>query len=603
MYVSHTQFRGTLAMRFPFRIIPPILLILGLFTIQPGVAVEPSLGIIWGNLKSSSGGPLHDALVNIVKVAKQDEVLAVSGIRSNKSGFFRAANLVPGEYYLQIEREGYRSVKTERFNVAPDRPTSFNITLQGIINYISNEDDPDNWNLKTVMRSSSDRRMIFRYLPSSVQSSEGERAAPFYRNGSMSLASSTSLGNNQYLSRPQTSQNGVVTNFALSEPFSRRSRMILSGQFDAGRNTFWRMRDTIHYRPDESHDYKVSFGYGRMNVNDLGNDSQLASEEQDSRESRIQTIALGIEGTTKFYNLMEINYGIDYSHLRFRNNRIFVNPSLRIVLSPSDGWRFTTAFTSRRESGMNSVVLSDGEVFNLTEPTLITVVGDNVSMSQVRHSEIEAEKTITPNTNVGVAIYRDDTYGPGIPLMVTMITPGNQKSTIVNLDENNARQHGLRVNLNHRMGPNLSGSLGYVYGEAMNISDVDASLSVDSLNTEFQAYAIQRYHHSITGQLDAFIPETNTHLLATIRWYPGNPVSTIDWFSDPMDIGSKSLNFEIRQDIPVHNLFLTTGRWEILLDFRNVLNQGEEVISASDGVLVLNRSPRSLRFGLNLNFH
>jgi hypothetical protein len=69
-----------------------------------------------------------------------------------------------------------------------------------------------------------------------------------------------------------------------------------------------------------------------------------------------------------------------------------------------------------------------------------------------------------------------------------------------------------------------------------------------------------------------------------------------------MDIGSKSLNVEVRQAVPFQGLFMETGCWEILLDFRNVLNQGEEVIPASDGVLVLNRNPRSLRFGFNLNF-
>ena len=62
------------------------------------------------------------------------------------------------------------------------------------------------------------------------------------------------------------------------------------------------------------------------------------------------------------------------------------------------------------------------------------------------------------------------------------------------------------------------------------------------------------------------------------------------------------MNLEIRQEIPFYGEFLSASRWEILLDFRNVLNQGEEVIPASDGILVLNRSPRALRFGINLNF-
>ena len=45
------------------------------------------------------------------------------------------------------------------------------------------------------------------------------------------------------------------------------------------------------------------------------------------------------------------------------------------------------------------------------------------------------------------------------------------------------------------------------------------------------------------------------------------------------------------------------GRWEILLDFRNILNQGIKVIPAEQGELVLNRNPRSLRYGLNYRFN
>jgi hypothetical protein len=88
-----------------------------------------------------------------------------------------------------------------------------------------------------------------------------------------------------------------------------------------------------------------------------------------------------------------------------------------------------------------------------------------------------------------------------------------------------------------------------------------------------------------------------------VRWYPGNPVTPIDWFSDRMDIGTKSVNFEIRQVIPMPEFMGNSGRWQILIDLRNVFNHGKEVLPISDGELVLNRNPRSLRFGLNLNFY
>ncbi|MBN2320205.1 MAG: carboxypeptidase regulatory-like domain-containing protein [Acidobacteria bacterium] len=595
-------------MRFTLRFLSPFLLVILVLFTEPSIATtRQRLGEISGNIKGPTGIPLNDAFVRIFKVAEQKEFLAKSGIRSNQNGFFRAVNLIPGIYYLQVIHEGYETASTGQFEVGPDRKTALNITLRRFIEYVSNDEDPRNWNLMKVMRSSSDRRMIFRYQPADTPETYREKDSPFSRNGSMNMASSTPLGGGpHYFARPHTSRNGIVTNFAFSEPLSRRSRMIFSGQFDFGETSFWRVRDTIHYRPNNGHDYKVSFGYGRMNVDYAGSDSlesQFLTENQGTQASRIQTIAFGIEGTTKFYDLIKINYGFDYSRLHYGTDRSFLHPSLEIVMTPLDGWRFKTSFSSRRESDTDSVMLSTGEVLNLSEPTLITVAGNDVSMSQVRHSEIAVERAVTRDTSIEVAVYRDNIYGPGIPLRITTITPEDQLSAVVHLNENRSRQQGLRISLNRQMLSNLRGSLGYVYGEATNLSDVDASVTIDSLNRDFGTYAIQQYNHTITGQLDANIPDTSTNLLATILWYPGNPVSPINWFSDPMDIGSKSVNFEVRQMLPIQSFFSSTGQWEILLDFRNILNQGEEVVSASDGLIVLNRNPRSLRFGLSLNFH
>jgi hypothetical protein len=589
-------------MRFSLRILPQAALAL-LLCMPFAEAGESNLGRISGVIKSASGNPLYNAFINIFKVGQKEEIQPVTAIRSNSSGLFRASDLAPGTYFLQIRSQGYRALSTNWFEIEPERTTLLDVTLENVIDFMSNDEDPSNWNLKTVMRSSSDSRMIFRYLPADAANSGAD--SPFVRSGYMSLASSTSPGSMQYLMRPHSNRNGVVTNFAFAEPFGRDSRMIFSGQFDVGSRTFWRIRDTFNYRPDKYHDYRISLGYGRMNLGTTASDSigpDMPNHEPYSRESGVQSIAFGVEGTTKFYDLFAIHYGFDYSHLRYKTDRSFVHPSLEIIVSPVQGWRFSTSFTSKRDSAMNRVAFSNGEVLDLSEPTLITVVGDDISMSRVRHGEVAMEKSFSPITTLGFALYRDNTYGPGIPLMVTMITPEGRSSAIVNLNESRSRQQGMRITLNRQMLPNLSGSLSYVYGEAISVSDIDESLSIDRLNRAFQNYASQQYYHSFAGRFDLSIPETETNILATILWHPGNPLSTIDSFSDSMDIGSKSLNFEVRQAVPFQGLFMETGCWEILLDFRNVLNQGEEVIPASDGVLVLNRSPRSLRFGFNLNF-
>jgi hypothetical protein len=559
-------------------------------------------GRIAGNIKSISGHPLRDAIIKVFHATQQGETPLIA--RSDSRGFFRSSRLNPGDYYLEVTHQGYQPITTSKFTIDPGHTISLDIILLEFIGYISEEDDPRNWNLKTVMRSTSDRRLIFRGLPGDVLGDEQQRS-PFYRSGAMRIASYSPTNGESYLVRPQISQNGVSSNFAFTEPVSQHSRIILSGQLDFGNGSFWRLRNTYNYRPDNDRDYRMSVGYGRMNVNYPGSNSispQLLPRESDWHESGVQTFAFSLEGNSKVLDLLAIKYGFDYSRLHYGVVKSFFYPSVQILITPSDGWCVKTSFTSRRLSDTNSVMLSDGEILDLSEPTLITMVGDEVGMSQIRHTEISMERTLAPDTAVEVALYHDSAQGPGLPLMVTTVTPEESGSHIIELGEDHSSQKGLRVTLNHKILDFLSGSIAYGYGTAASLSNTADLAAGYSLDGNLLSHTQQRYQHAVTGRLNATIPATKTKLLATVRWYPGNPLTPIDWFSDRMDIGTKSTNFEIRQTIPLPEFMGTTGRWEVLIDLRNLLNQGREVIPTTDGEIVLDRNPRSLRFGLSLNF-
>jgi len=160
----------------------------------------------------------------------------------------------------------------------------------------------------------------------------------------------------------------------------------------------------------------------------------------------------------------------------------------------------------------------------------------------------------------------------------------------------------MRLTVNRKVNYYLDGSVTYIYGGATSLSPGDERLTSSQLVENLPSYMQKHYQHSITGQLNAIIPGTKTVVLAAMRWNSGNPLTPLDWFSDRMDIGTKSTNFETRQSIPLPEFFGTSGKWEVLLELRNMLNQGREILSASNGEIVLNRYPRSLRCGINLNF-
>jgi hypothetical protein len=598
----HSGAQGHWGMRIPFRI--PIILGFFLLLFSAGVANAKSNSRIKGNITSVSGSPLRDAIIKIFREIHEGEVISIA--RSDSRGFFTSANLTPGTYYLQVLHQGYESVTTSKFIIDPERTVSLDIALREFMGYISRDDDPRNWDLKTVMRSTSDRRLIFRNSPGNGEMpGDQDGASQFHRSGAMSIASSTSLSGESFLPRPQASQNGVSSTFAYTEPVSLHSRMIFTGQLDLGYGSFWRVRDTYDYQPDGAHDYRVSVGYGRMNAYYPGSNSissRIISEEPGMPESAVQMLALGLEGKTKFLDLLAVKYGFDYSRLHYGTAKSLFYPSIQILLSPVEGWSFKTSFTSRRINDANTVVLPDGEVLDLTEPTLITMIGDKVEMSQVRHSEVAAQRTLTPSTTVEVAVYQDHTEGPGLPLMITTITQLEKRSHVIEMNEDHSDQRGMRVTVRRKIWDRLKGSLAYAYGDAIDISDIEGPISSECLDGSLTDLLHQRAQHSITGRLNAILPITRTNVLATVRWYSGNPLTPVDWFSDRMDIGTKSTDFEIRQAVPLPDFFGTTGQWEIMVDLSNMLNQGKESLPATDGEIVLNRNPRSLRFGLNLSF-
>ena len=583
---------------------PKLLVMFCALLALPALAANASdVGRLAGNIKNMSGNPLRNALIKIFKELRNGEMSLIT--RSDSRGFFQSAQLAPGTYFLEVSRPGYQPVTASKFSIDPGQTTTLDIILRDMIDYIDNSEDSRNWDLKTVMRSTSDRRLIFRDLPGSPYPVSDETSAQFCRSGAMNVASGSSLSGSSYLFHPQTSQNGVSTNFAFTEPVSLHSRVILSGQMDFGSGTFWRLRNTFHYRPDDSHDYKISVGYGRMNVDSPNNGSitsQILPKEPNLSESGMQTLAFGMEGNTKFLDLFAVRYGFDFSRLNYGTSRNFINPSIQIVVTPAPGWSVRTSLASRRTNNNNVVVLPDGETLDLSESTLITMIGNDVNMSQTRHAEIAAEKAFAQGTTLEVSVYRDSIRGPGLPLLVTTITPLMEKSQIIQLNEDNSKQQGARLTLKQRITDNLSGAVAYVYGESASIHGLSEPISSESMTGSISNYMRRGYQHSVTGSLNATIPQTKTTLVAIVRWYPGNPLIPVDWFSDRMNIGTKSTNFEVRQAIPLPDIKGTDGQWDVWMDLRNVLNQGKEVLAASDGEIILNRNPRSVRFGISLNF-
>ncbi len=582
----------------------PFVRILGMLLLcvcTPTLVVEAkTAGRISGKVTSSTGDSLLGAVVTVFK--QDQEGGTISFTRSDRQGVYTLANLTPGSYYLQVSREGYHPLTSSSIKIDPGRTTTLNVILQEFLDFVSGDPDPRNWDLRSVVRSTSDRRLIFRDLPSAAPfESDGQ----FSRGATLNVTSTSGLSSDSYELSPVTGQTGIVSNFAFTEPVSEHGRMILSGQLNSGYDSYWQVRNTYNYRSSPDRDMKFSFGYGRTTMNGptlgtIARPVDFFDGDPQLRESGIQTVGFGFESRNKVLDTLALEYGFDLSRVYYGPTRSFVSPFFQIIVTPSASWMIKTGIASRRLSDNNSVALPDGEVLNLIEPTYIAKIDGQVHVSEFKHSEVSVGRELGDSTHVEVGVYEDHMNGPGMPLFISSNRPGWQ-GRVAQLTEAQSAQRGVRVAMNRRFLDCLTGSIAYVYGSGASLTDQDARLSSDALARNLLEYVQRSYYHAFTTRLNAVVPRTKTDITAVVRWYPGSTLTPVDLFGDKSDMMSKGTNFVIRQPIPLPEFMGSTRRWEALVDVRNLFDQNLQRVQTADGDILLTRNPRSLRFGLNLN--
>ncbi len=589
-------------MRRSIRILP--LLTLFCMAGGPAAVAADGNGSLVGTVRSSEGRALIGAVIALFR--QDDHSAVISLTRSDQRGVYRLSEITPGSYSLKISRIGYQALNSREISIDAGRTTTLDVVLQEFLDFISARNDPRNWDLKTVMRSTSDRRMIFRILPGTASAEELDDR--FHRNGTLSVTSSSLLGGDGFAVYPNSGDFGLATNFAFAEPVSPHGRMIFSGQLTSGYDSMWRVRNTYQYRPGPGQDVRISVGYGRLNLNRVNagivaQPAEFFIQDPLRRDSGVESLAVGFQASTEFLNTVALEYGFDMSRINYGTTRNVWSPYFQFVFTPHRGWLIKSMLTSRRISSNHNIELPDGQTIQLLEPTSISKINNEINISQVRHSEISVARKLDEDSSVEVAWYRDRVDGPGTPFLLTInARDGKQSKRADQLRSDQDAQQGIRIAFARMLLDSVRGSIGYNYGTASGFTGSEGFMSSEYIASRFLDFIQRSYYHSITSQLEAKFPQTQTQLQATVRWNPGNPISTIDLFADRTEIFTKGMSFSIRQAIPLPEFMGCAGRWEALVDIRNPFDMGRNRISTSDGEISVARNPRTLRFGLNLNF-
>ncbi|MFB3906756.1 MAG: carboxypeptidase-like regulatory domain-containing protein [Acidobacteriota bacterium] len=565
-----------------------------------------SVGSLRGIVQNEAGQPLPNILVTVLD--RSSELAIPILARTNEFGHLFIKDIEAGDYQVAIKSTDYRTAGINAVEVFPGKTSIIKLVLQEFLN--AEGDDRDNIGIKSLLRTSTARRMIFR----DQQGREPELGldfSPLFDNAVFQVYTNAGFGDG-YLIFPGSSNTGTSTNFAFVDSFFGNSKYIFAGQLSSGEDSLWRLKNVYQYELGDFQSLAVYLGYGRMSFQQpslalLDNPGTIGDEVDYFR-------ALG---TTKMFNFgvedrlslgsVALVWGLDFNQIWNHGGETFVNPSLSVAYSPTPRTTIDIRANSKRTTLANAVFLPDGQLVNLDDSMHYARIGDQLTFGTSRYYQASVAQKIGSSSEVELASFITRRMGGTLPfLAVFEFRPGYD---VLHLADEQAGTRGYRMTWNQQFTPVLRGSISFIRANALGLPEAIVGGVYEDQG--MMSLIRRRNYNSVSAQLDTSIPQSHTTVTALVKLVPGGrPISTLDPYSDLYETGNQGVNLFVRQVIPVPASllsfvgldFLTIPRLEALLDLRNVLDEKLGRFATSQGDVILVRAPRSVRGGISFKF-
>ncbi len=572
--------------------------------------------MVQGQVHNEQGVPLTGTQILISNNLDFTNTLAAT--TTNKDGEYLLAGIQPGRYFLRAVQPGFQSAIKAPVEVQSGKTTKLNVVLQPL-GSIGNPNDPVNWDFKTVLRSSNGRRMIFREkensnageplkLPpitlSGLFGNTDRTQQPYRRNVAMELSSaSPSDGDN--FTFPSPSFSGIKSNFGFTEPIGTDTRYVFAGQINSGYDSLWKIKNQVDMKLSESQVLTMSIDYSRLafnapKVSTLLDPKQTLTQDAEfiGNHGRFQSLTFGMENYWRFWDPVTFVYGADMAVLKGeQSTRAFVVPNLQIVIQPTKNTSIRTAVTGKRLTENESVPLSQEEAVSLAQPFRLAQVNDQISIGKGMHYDASVARQLPLQTTLEVGAYSDRFSGDPLPLMASLKdNQGKNLNLPIYMAREAGNSSGMRVVLNHQFLEFIRSSISYVYGSGPSVQGYDVLITGEAIP---QTRFAKDLFHSVTTRVDADFQKTNTRVSTALRWVFGSPLGPIDPFFDYDNLGTGNFRFTVRQVVPIPDLWGVSGKWEVLVDMRNLVKNGDPFLNLPQGKLYIQQNQRTIRFGIS----
>ena len=586
-----------------------IALLLGfaLFCVQS--VLPSSFGNLSGLIQDQSGHPLSHVLITLLQKSSEHALPILA--RSDGRGRIRLSNIEVGDYEISIKSSRYRGPVRKLIEVLPGETTAVRLVLQQLFQLGNFKED--NLSIKTLLRNAPDGRLIFRTLPGQSAGILLERPSDLFAGDVVFEVFSNAGLSDDYLVVPGDAAGGTTSNFAVVQSLAGGSKYILAGQLNSGEDSLWRLKNFIQIPISKRHSLEGFAGYGRVSFTppsrtlldhpiSLGDDPRFTQALGSTR-----VLSLGFQERFLLNKALSVLWGFEVDQVDTDRRQSFLSPNAEIQFRPSGRTQVRVLMASKRSTYAGSLELPGGDVVNLRDAVYFSRIGDQFTAGSSRHYRSSITQQLTENLQVEFAAYEDSLFGGTSSFLA--VSENDPSVRVLSLGDRQGETRGYRVMVRQRLSPTVSTSIAYVRGSAMGIGGDLTGPVPHELN--LTGLLENRKYHGVSTQVEAYIPFSRTHVNALVKFIPnGDPITTLDSFSDMYETGNEGINLFVRQVVPMPENWLTflglefisQYRIEALLDIRNLTNEDLGIIHTDVGRVVLVRSPRTVRGGLSVRF-
>ena len=553
-------------------------------------------GAISGYVRDGSGAPQMGAAVEILGSAAQ--ALQTLKVFTDDHGFYSVASLLPGTYSVKVSAPSFLPTLREKIGVRAGAKLMVNVTLTTLFEAIqlvplrSPVDDDDwKWTLRSVAN-----RPILRVLEdgTTVVAQSGESAADHNLKGSLSfLAGSPGQG----FGSPDMSAGFAVERSLLSSGTVRLNGNVgygASGQ----RIPAAVLRTTYTNRFNGVFEPSVAITALRLNSPDLNT----------MPSATLQALSVTSSDRIVLGNKLEMRLGSELQTIQFMGRvhafKPFGSADLHITPNTVLEYQYASSVPSTRlENRLGDDRVGDDRFESASSDLSeiaprMSIAEFSPAVERARHQEISISQRIGQN-NMQIAFYSDRIIDPALAGVGEVsaesgdVLPDVYSGTF-SYRGNDYETRGMRVVLQRKLLSDLTATLDYAYGGALDLSRPDVQLQ------DAREWIRTERHQAIAAKFSGTVPKAKTHWIASYRYTGGHALTPVDLFDSSAGQSDSYLNLFIRQPIPASFL---AGHMEILMDLRNLLAQGYVPVIGRDGrTLYLVQSARSVRGGVAFSF-